>query len=203
MGIRSLSTASISTGTKRSKVWDQSAVVITNSFESIATIEVGSGGASNVTFSSIPSTFKHLQIRGTAKTNRATYSNDNIKLQFNGDSASNYNSHNLYGDGTSVGANSFGWTAQYYSGSVGAQLIENNFGAVIIDILDYANSNKFKTTKVLGGFDNNNTGTDKGIIALNSGLWRSTSAITSVIISAAEGTGLQQYSKFALYGIRG
>jgi len=173
------------------------------SYESIATITAGSGGVSNITFSSIPSTYKHLQIRGIAKTNRATYSNDNIKLQFNGDSSSSYNSHNVYGDGSSAGANAFAWTAQYYSGSVGAQLITNNFGAVIIDILDYADSNKYKTTRVLGGFDNNNTGTDKGIIALNSGLWRSTSAITSVIISAAEGTGLQELSTFALYGIKG
>jgi len=172
-------------------------------YESIATITLGSGGASNVTFSSIPSTYKHLQIRCIAKTTRASFSNDNLKIQFNSDTASNYYSHNVYGDGSGTGGNAFGWTAQYYGGSVGAQLITNNFGAAIIDIIDYSNTNKFKVSKILAGFDNNNTGTDKGIVALNSGHWRSTSAITSVIIGAAEGSGLQEFSTFALYGIKG
>jgi hypothetical protein len=173
-----------------------------NSFESIATQTVGGGGASSITFSSIPSTYKHLQIRGIGKTNRPTYSNDNIKMQFNGDTSSSYYSHQLVGDGSTAYTNSYGWTAMYYGGNVGGALISNNFGAAIIDILDYASTNKFKVSRTLAGFDNNNNGTDKGVIALNSGHWRSTSAITSVTLSASEGTGLQQYTTFALYGIK-
>jgi hypothetical protein len=177
--------------------------VSTTSFESIATVTVGSGGAANVEFTSIPGTYTHLQIRGIGKTNRATFSNDAMKMQFNSDTGSNYNSHQIYGDGTSAGANAFAWTAMYYSGNIGGStLITNNRGAVVIDILDYANTNKYKTVRTLGGFDNNNNGTDKGIIALNSGLWRSTSAITSIQLDASEGTEFEQYTTFALYGIK-
>ena len=174
-----------------------------NSFESIATQTVGGAGASSITFSSIPGTYKHLQIRGIGKTNRPTYSNDNIKIQFNGDTASNYYSHQIYGDGVTAATNSYGWTAMYYGGNIGAQLIANNFGTTVMDIFDYASTNKLKVCRILAGFDNNNNGTDKGIVALNSGHWRSTSALTSITFSAAEGTGFQQHTTFALYGIKG
>ena len=75
------------------------------SFESIATVNVGSGGASTVSFSSIPSTYKHLQVRLIA---RGDYpgNNDNIVMYFNSDSATtNYTDHRLRGDGASVYAN--------------------------------------------------------------------------------------------------
>jgi len=70
-------------------------------FESIATVTVGSGGASYAEFTSIPSTYTHLQIRTMARGTRADVG-DGLILQFNGDTASNYSSHYLYANGASV-----------------------------------------------------------------------------------------------------
>ena len=61
-------------------------------YDSIATTTVGAGGASSITFSSIPSTYTHLQVRITAKGNRGIVI-ENAYLTFNGDSGTNYNAH--------------------------------------------------------------------------------------------------------------
>jgi len=125
-----------------------SVIGATNSYESISTVTVGSGGSTTISFSSIPATYKHLQIRAIAK---ASGTNFNPKMQFNG---------------------------------------------FVIDILDYSNTSKYKTTRELSGQDRNGSGE----IALWSGNWRSTLAITSIEFS--NGT-FDQYSSFALYGIKG
>lgn len=169
------------------------------SFDSIATTTVGSGGQSTVTFSSIPSTYKHLQIRGIARTDRATYTSDPLKLTFNSDGGSNYARHFLLGDGSSATAD--GVSSQTF---IQNYLITTNvatsgvFAAFVIDILDYGSTSKNKTVRTLMGFDNNGS----GYIGLNSGLWNSTSAVTSLSLAGQFGT-FQQYSSFALYGIKG
>lgn len=172
---------------------------VTNSYESIATVTVGSGGASSVTFSSIPSTYQHLQIRYTAKNASSGGTSDTYNtVRFNGDSGSNYAMHYLLGDGggvyaTAVTSQTNAWFGlSPYGGSNPA------FGANIIDILDYANTNKNKTLKTLGANDRNGAGT----ITLTSGLWSSTSAITSMVITATS-FSFAEYSSFALYGIKG
>jgi hypothetical protein len=159
-------------------------------FESIATVSVGSGGAANVEFTSIPATFTHLQIRAIAK---ASGSNFNPKMQFNNDTATNYSWHYIYADGSTV-ASGAGATQDFIFNSI----ISTNasmYNGFVIDILDYANTNKYKTTRELSGQDRNGGGE----MALWSGNWRSTSAITSIKFS--NGT-FDQYSQFALYGIR-
>lgn len=157
-------------------------------YESIATVTVGSGGASSISFSSIPSTFAHLQIRVFGKTSTSSYGD----LRFNGDTtASNYRFHTLYGTGSAAGATSAA-NAAYFPADMNTQ-----FGADILDILDYSNTSKNKTTRALGGYDNNGS----GVVALTSNLWMSTAAISSITITAAVGT-FSQHSHFALYGIK-
>ena len=169
------------------------------SFDSIATYTIGSGGQSTVTFGSIPSTYKHLQIRGIARTDRGTYNSDPLKLTFNADGGSNYTRHYLLGDGSSATAD--GVSSQTF---IQNYLITTNvatsgvFAAFIMDILDYGSTSKTKTVRTLMGFDNNGS----GYIGLNSGLWNSTSAVTSLSLAGQFGT-FQQYSQFALYGIKG
>ena len=170
-------------------------------FESIATVTVGAGGSTTISFSSIPSTYKHLQIRCIAKnTYTAAAGNDNLTIQFNSDTASNYSRHALYGTGSSALA--FGLTNTTFAGAgiePRSNAAEANvFGGSIIDILDYADTNKYKTVRSLSGSDRNGAGD----IYLVSGNWRSTSAVTSITM----GTDLNpfaQYSSFALYGIKG
>ena len=71
---------------------------------------------------------------------------------------------------------------------------------MVIDILDYANVNKYKTTRTLGGAELNQASSE---IVFQSGLWRSTNAITSIGFTEATGSNFEQYTQFALYGIKG
>ena len=176
------------------------ASIYNNSYESIATTTVGSGGTSSISFTSIPSTYTHLQIRMLARTDRATSQGDYIRVVFNSDTAANYAYHELQGYGgnaLSGGSVSSSFAIiQRFSGSLAAA---NVFGAGYLDILDYANTNKYKTTRALGGWDDNTNGN----IQFNSSLWMSTTAINSITITPGGGTSILQYSQAALYGIKG
>ena len=174
-------------------------------FHSISTITVGSGGTGSITFSSIPSTYSHLQIRLIAQTNRSTADNaDDMYVRFNSDSTDNYPFHRLRGSGTSVdtagAATGTGFTGILLPTAAGITSNANNYGTSIIDIYDYANSNKYKTLKTLCGTDAN---ASPSFITFASGFWRNTSAITSITIIPGIGNTFSQYSHFALYGIKG
>jgi hypothetical protein len=170
-----------------------------NSYESIATVTVGSGGSASVSFTSIVSTYQHLQIRYLARTARANQE-DNIQLRFNSDSGNNYAAHVLYGDGATAGAFSDGSSITFNTRSVVAAASSTSgvFGVGVLDILDYSNTSKYKTVRSLNGYDNNGAGQ----VRLSSGLWMNTAAITGVTIVSAISANLSEYSSFALYGIK-
>ena len=114
-------------------------------------------------------------------------------MYFNGDTTnSNYRGHLLYGFGVSAvaGNNSVPYAPVIQGGTLTAP------GVMILDILDYANTNKNKTTRDLVGYDANGSGG----IALNSNLWMNTAAITSITFNA--NTTFLQYSQFSLYGVK-
>ena len=172
----------------------------------ISTITVGSAGAASVTFSSIPQTYTHLQVRAFSKSNYSAGTDlDGCSLRFNSDSGSNYADHWIIANGSAVNAGgdiNRSYMALYQQNNNTYSV--SSFAVGIIDILDYTNTNKFKTTRTLGGSDTNGTGNEKGSLSLWSGLWRSTSAITSITLqSGAMNRGFPQYSQFALYGIKG
>ena len=174
-------------------------------FESIATSNP-TGGAASITFSSIPSTYQHLQIRAIVHDNYATDKAPNtgfdLNFQFNSDSGTNYSNHYLYGNGSSAVA----------AGAANSSIINlpgtnqistaNYMSVAIIDILDYASTSKYKTVRTFCGADANGTGTTNRCVALNSGSWRSTSAVSTIQIFAW-GTGFVAGTQFALYGIKG
>jgi hypothetical protein len=181
----------------------QQGALAVGDYESIATVTVGSGGTTSVAFTSIPSTYQHLQIRGIVKTDRAGTS-DYFKLRINSDTTStNYAYHEVGGNGSSTVVNaSANSTNQVVIERIAAgQQASSTFGATVIDILDYANTNKNKTVRSLTGFEDNSSNT--GQIYLGSGLWTSTSAITQINLLPGGGTNILQYSTFALYGIKG
>lgn len=168
------------------------------SFESIATVTVGSGGAANFDFTSIPSTYTHLQLRGIVRCDVAGSGLSNTTYRFNSDTGSNYAYHNLSGDGSSASAGAASTqTAITDTNTPQLSVTSNIFGVAIIDILDYANTNKYKTVRILSGADLNGSGRTN----LTSGLWMSTSAITSITVNP--GGNAVQYTSFALYGIKG
>jgi hypothetical protein len=164
-------------------------------YDSIASTTL-STAASTITFSSIPSGYTHLQIRGIARNSAAA---DDIRLGFNSDTGSNYNFHVMRGSGTA--ATSTWGSGTYielgvivYSGQTA-----NVFAGFIVDVLDYGNTSKFKTLRVLNPADINGS----GYVTYSSGLWRSTSAVSSITLSVGGGGNYTQYSSFALYGIKG
>ena len=163
--------------------------------ESIATITVGSGGAANIEFTSIPGGFQHLQIRILSKS--VITAGDTGDMIFNGDTANNYAWHALYGEGSVAGADSSTTRANIPLARMVTSSSTSVFGANIVDILDYASTSKNKTVRTFKGEDRNGA----GAVLLESGLWMSTSAITSIKITGRS-NNLAQYSQAALYGIR-
>ena len=195
MAIRRLGTSSITNGAKSSKLWDQTTAQ--NDFFSIATAVVDSNGASNITFSNIPQTFTHLQLRVLFKPSaNPSWAN----ISFNSDTTyTNYANHDLRGNGSS--ANSYfgqGSGTYIYTILYVASPTSNIFAGGVVDVLNYASSNKNKTVRSLGGVDANGSGNAD----LASGLWTSTSPITSITINTNNGDSFTQYSKFALYGVK-
>jgi hypothetical protein len=170
-------------------------------------IAAGTVGSNTVTFTSIPATYTHLQIRATVRAGNHPYNTDNAILMRVGatsvDTGSNYSQHYLYGDGASKGAGgtaNLSWmqVADMPSGSTTA----NTFGTFIVDILDYANINKYKTVRSLSGFDTNTT---LGIIWFASGNWRNTAAIGTIslaMVGFADPATFGTYSRVDLYGIK-
>jgi hypothetical protein len=169
------------------------------SFESIATITVGSGGSSSVTFTSIPQTFTHLQLRYISRDARTGSGDSPVDLTFNGSSAANYSKQFLQGAGSTVSAGAeTGMTYLRLEGG-GNQSLSDSFGVGITDILDYTSTVKNKTVYQLAGVDKNGS----GFVRILGGSWyASPAAITSITLTPFS-SPFTQYSHFALYGIRG
>lgn len=166
-------------------------------FESIASTTLGSDTAT-VSFSSIPSTYQHLQIRYIARGTRVD-TDVRVEMEVNADSSSVYTSHYLWGDGASAAA--AGYTAQTYvdcRSMTGASQTADRFGVSIIDLHDYASTSKFKTFRGTSAWDANGSGQ----IFLWSALWRSTSAVSNLLIRP-QTDSFKAGSTFALYGIKG
>lgn len=172
-----------------------------NYMEPIASVLVGAGGVPTVIFNDIPQTYKHLQLRCLARSATAAQT-DGLRIRFNGDSGTNYARHVLYGEGSVASASAAA------SGNLlgvtditAASATASAFGVAVLDILDYTNTNKNKTTRTLGGGDTNSA--SFGQIDLFTGLWINTNAITSMTLFTNSNANIVQYSRFSLYGIKG
>jgi hypothetical protein len=173
---------------------------LVGNYESIATTTLSTATAS-ITFSSIPATYTHLQIRGLVRSDRSGQTQDILGIRLNGDTTNaNYAAHWLQGDGSSaagsntIGGNPYAWNGYSPAASSTASL----YGVMVLDLLDYANTNKNKVTRMLGGNDQNGS----GIVHLWSTLWAQTAAVTSVTILPVFGTNLASGTTLALYGIK-
>ena len=172
-----------------------------SSYESIASV-TAAGGETSLTFSSIAGTYKHLQIRSLVRsTTSASASSAYMNMNFNGDTGSNYAVHvaGFYGNNTNniYGSPSNG-NAQIGVATLGGTAA-SIFGVAITDIIDYASTTKYKTVRDFSGANANTTGAAFAV-TLDSSLWMSTSAITSIAIS---GLTFAAGSTVALYGIKG
>lgn len=168
-------------------------------YESIATAS-GTGSSATITFSSIPSTYQHLQVRVIGKASGTVDSFRAARVTANSDSGANYAFHSLNGNGTTASAYASSSDVYMNLGNVfqdSGSTFTNQVGAMIIDIIDYASTTKNKTFRAFGGGDANGSGN----LQLNSGFWMSTSAITSLTITCSSGNWTTS-SIFSLYGIK-
>jgi hypothetical protein len=183
-----------------------------SSFESIATI-TGISSGQTFSFSNIPQTFTHLQLRAISRVSLGSYTFSGYSMRVgNGsvDTGSNYSNHRIYTSGNNsifadAGANSSTLDGPFFTAN---NAIASNVAVTIMDILDYNNTSKYKTFRMITGFENNGSG-DSGWTAnataginFSSGAWRSTSAIDTISFSMG-GSAENSVQHFALYGIKG
>lgn len=168
-----------------------SGAVAGGSYESIATLTVASGTTqAALEFTSIPSTYKHLQLRfyGSAT------SNTSGTIQINGNTTTgDYWTHTLGGNGSSAYASAYNNIYAPYYTSTGS-----NYGVYVLDILDYTSTSKLKTLRLLGGYDANGSGN----VFLQSVNFNSTSAVSSIKLLIDGSTNWNTGTHAALYGIK-
>jgi hypothetical protein len=148
----------------------------------IASITLGAT-VTSVTFSSIPQTYTDLIIIG-----QGVDSCPEVFIRFNGDTSALYSNTRLYGNGSAASSDRSSGDTSYY-------LTTGSFtnGNFVFQLNNYSNSTTFKT-----GISRNNTA--GAYVALITGLYRSTAAITSIVLTGS--ANLTVGSTFNLYGIQ-
>ena len=151
----------------------------------------------SVTFSGIPGTYEHLQLRASVRTDDTDY--DMIKINFNGDTNANYSRHYLRGWDVGEQGGAYTPVDSSYGGWLpGANLYRAYYGSVVVDIFDYADDgNKNTTLSWLVGHPI--TGSPN--LYFVSGVWNSTAAVTSVVATPHQGSNFRRGSEFSLYGL--
>ena len=170
-------------------------------YEQIST-QILTTTAASVNFSSIPSTYKHLQIRATMKSNSGTVSR--VRAQVNGVTSASYASHNLRGTGAEVLSGNFTTANSTEMRDIGGFIPgtffegEANYSAMIMDVLDYTNTSKNTTFRSFNGMHRPSF----TYVYLSSGVYLDTPAISSINLFLDSGSFIAG-SRISLYGIRG
>jgi len=173
---------------------------VPNSYESIAS---GGGATNAVTFSSIPSTYKHLQIRYMSRDDNPASGFNNLVIRFNGDSTTSYTDHYILANMTGTGTGGSGGYDRGYIGlSASVSALSNVVGVGVIDILDYRDTSKFKTVRSLHGM-NQNTNTNTSDFRFRSNAWLKTDAITSITVFPDNSRTFTSVTEISLYGLKG
>lgn len=159
----------------------------------IASVTVGSGGASSIDFTSIPSTYTDLCIKTSLRSAAASV-NPGLLIKFNG-SATGFTGRNVYGNGSS--AASYSDTSGEIGTLAGNNATASTFGNAEIYIPNYAGSTN-KSFSVDSVNENNATSASQYLYA---NLWSNTAAITSITLLSGGSVNLLQYSTATLYGI--
>jgi hypothetical protein len=160
----------------------------------IAHTEVGSGGAANIEFTSIPATFTDLVVKLSLRSTRTGFPSATY-LNFNS-SGFNASGRILYGGGSGSGQ-SYGYSDGSLAAVSSAASTANTFSSIEIYIPNYRSS-AHKSYSIDYVFENNDTPAEQG---LNAGLWANTAAITSILIDDFSTNLFVQHSSASLYGI--
>lgn len=167
-------------------------------YEPIATTTLGSAQAS-YTFSSIPGTYTDLVLVSNARTatSGSNADSDSFGIYFNATTGTSYSTTYLLGDGSAATSARNTNAAEIYAGEIAGFLAAaGTFGSSIISINNYSNTTTYKTAIC-------RTGTANAFVSATVGLFRSTSAISSLTVRIFGGSkNLDTGSTFTLYGIQ-
>lgn len=170
-----------------------------NTMTLISAVTVGSGGASNIDFTSIPSTYTDLLLKVSAR--RSDTSEGYLSLRFNANSGSNYSNKTLRGNGSSASSSSDASTTFLDFWVVdGTGYTADTFASTDIYVPNYTSSSN-KSVSAENASEGNITGV---YMQMTAGLWAQTSAINQITLYAAgapNGT-FAQHSTAYLYGIK-
>lgn len=159
-------------------------------YEPIASQTLGTA-VSSVEFTSLPGTYTDLVVVCRIGT---TGGNGNIQLQVNSDTGSNYSYTFLAGDGSAAYSGRYSNQTNYNTDNF-AYANTNVESVYIYQVMSYANTNVYKT--FLGSAATTGRGITKTV-----GLWRSTSAITSIKLFPSASTTFKANCVFSVYGIK-
>lgn len=164
----------------------------------ISHTEVGSGGVSSITFSSIPSSYSDLLLLVSCRATNADFEN-NLKLTFNNDSSLLYSETYLFWNGGAVSTARPSGQAYSLINTTGDSALANTFGSTSILIPNYSNSNNYKQYIIDSTTENNSTGSWR--MYMQAGMYRSTSAISRIDFNVFSSRVIKERSTFTLYGI--
>jgi len=177
-------------------------------FQYIDSYTVSGGSTNTITFSSIPATFTHLQIRGVVRSGTSGYY-DNTNIRFNGSSGGTaYNMNVLRSNGSTAQSATYINQSQAYveAGYVAcANTTTGTFSPIIMDLYDYTDTNKYRNGRLVMGYENNGSGGDnydKGMQTTQYWNWQSSAAIYQIAVSTTTNYWVAG-STLALYGIKG
>jgi len=175
-----------------------------SSFYSIATV-TAAGGETSLSFTSIPGTYKSLHVRGILKDTTTADGNYTYAPYWLINSETQSSSHGVIGTGASAiatGASVANGSNMYFGLLPSGASYTNIYSVVMFDIVDYASTTKLKTIRQISAGDANGVGTTNRGISLNSALFSTTSAVTSLTVNPGY-TSFAAGTTFALYGIKG
>lgn len=151
--------------------------------------------AASVTFSNLPQTYTDLVLVMNGQSVQAT-TYDNLIIQFNGDTGSNYSRTRLNGySGGAVSERSSNATSHLIGPITGTSYSSSIFSPSITQIQNYTNTTTNKTALY-------RSNSQDGYVQAGVALWRNTAAITSITIQTLSGSNLAANCTFTLYGIK-
>lgn len=181
---------------KFNTAWDGVSAVGGMDSIGVVVLPPDTSGVTEITFSSIPQTYSHLQLRLFAQTSASGTGFSGYDTYFNSDNtATNYWRHYFIGTGAAVAGGGSNNSAFGYGN--GGNSLSKPYGVTVIDIFDYTNTNKKTTSKAVSVSENNDS---TGYVIYNSLLWNNTAAVTTIRITSYY--AWTAYSSFALYGIK-
>ena len=167
--------------------------------------ELSSGSATMIDVTSIPSSYDHLYLMGSLRSDKAGAARTNAEIQFNGDTGTNYTTVHIYsggGNNTPTGYKQTGVDSFDDIECAAADCLADTFSSFEMWIYNYSNTTHLKQCLLLSSTPNNDAAEHKGGIKVTAGVWASTAAIDRIKMFVGT-DNFVQYSSMTIYGING